>query len=144
MTTPHEAARTYLGVKYRHCGRHSFSGIDCIGLLQLVASDLGVSNRHDLRSYSRLPRNFRIIMELKAAGLTMAERPEPGKVGIFFMIPPKDGQLPQPSHAGIFGTDGNRLTLIHTYMEAGEVVETGFDDYWQKRLHSVMSFPGGY
>lgn len=129
------AALTYDGVAWRHQGRRA-DGIDCLGLLVLVAIDLGLDGAakfldHQSRAYGRLPPN-RLAGELTGAGCIRAPRPALGTIGLFA----QPGTY--PSHVGIFG-DGE---MIHALAPAGRVVRHGFVAPWPGQLRGVFAYPG--
>jgi hypothetical protein len=129
-----KAAIAYEGVKWRHQGRRR-DGVDCLGLLVMVAIDLGLDGAarfldHQSRSYGRLPPN-RLASELTGAGCVRASTPALGLIGLFA----QPGAY--PSHVGIFG-DGE---MIHGLAPAGKVVRHGFTDPWPAQLRSVFAYP---
>lgn len=60
-----EAARTYLGTKWRHRGR-SRHGVDCAGLIVLSYRDCGVELQ-DFTLYGRTPHNDGLVNHCIAA-----------------------------------------------------------------------------
>jgi len=49
-----EAARSYLGVPFRHLGRNR-NGLDCVGLVLCAAHDVGLLGGIDYTTYDRIP-----------------------------------------------------------------------------------------
>lgn len=135
-------AREAIGTPYGHCGRSLDKTLDCIGLLVVVAERCGLpTGGHDCSRYSRIPRDNLIVRELELAGLRIVDRdPLPGDVGIFWISETK--RQPQPQHAAIFTLKDNELSIVHSYSRVKRVVETTYDEYWEKRLFCVMTFPG--
>lgn len=130
-----QAALAYEGVKWKHQGRRK-DGIDCLGLLVMVAIDLGLEGAEkfvafDARNYGRLPPN-RLAPELVKAGCTRASAPALGTIGLFA----QPGAY--PTHVGIFG-DGE---MIHGLAPAGKVVRHGYVDPWPSQLRGVFAYPG--
>lgn len=124
MTTPDDIvnyARTWIGAPWRHQGRGTGAsrGIDCAGLLLVVARHFGLPNG-DLTGYRRDPgRKFieNIEKHTDPAGLV----PVHGAIGIF-------NDTVQPCHAGIFAVRPDGLvTVIHSEASpAGRVHEEAF------------------
>jgi len=68
------AARNYLGVRYKHQGRTRF-GLDCLGLVVRVAHDLSLSNE-DSTDYGSVPDGKRLMREMDARlDITMNAKP---------------------------------------------------------------------
>lgn len=55
-------ARKFLGTRFRHQGRDAVTGIDCVGLAALVASELGYEYE-DVDAYRRVP-SANVIREM--------------------------------------------------------------------------------
>lgn len=116
-----DAARLYVGVKYRHRGR-SHHGIDCAGLLVLAFADCGVPTT-DFVMYGREPFNDGLVTR------TTAALGEPLPAG----TPLQDGDVVllrfavQPHHMGILaavtyaGTPA--FNIIHADGHTGRVLE---------------------
>jgi cell wall-associated NlpC family hydrolase len=122
-------ARSYLGVRWHHQGRNR-AGLDCIGLVIVVAKDLGLSD-YDIDGYGRVPDG-------KSLRATMCEQmdllkrdPLPGDVLLFAF-------QRNPLHTAIVTDTG----MIHAFANARKVVEHGFDDTWRKRLVCAFSYRG--
>jgi hypothetical protein len=123
-------ARAYLNVPYHHCGRNRF-GLDCLGLVMVVAHDLGLTD-WDITNYTeRVDCGLmREGIERFCAAVPTAER-LPGDVLLFAMK-----GLPQ--HLGI-ATEGG---VIHTHQAVGRVVEHRFNAIWEKRLLGAFRWRG--
>jgi hypothetical protein len=129
------AALPYVGVPWKHQGRRR-DGVDCLGLLILVAIDLGLGGAvkfldHQSRAYGRLPPN-RLAQELTGAGCIRISSPVIGSIGLFS----QPGAY--PSHVGIFG-DGE---MIHGFAPKGQVVRHGFVSPWPEQVRGVFAYPG--
>jgi cell wall-associated NlpC family hydrolase len=123
------AARGYLGVRWHHQGR-SKAGVDCLGLVVVVAHELGLSTA-DSTDYGRLPDGMRLRNEL-ARHLEFVRGPgEPGDVLLFRFER-------RPMHVGIVSDIG----LIHAFANLRKVVEHRLDDAWRARVVSAFRFPG--
>ncbi len=124
------AARRYLGTPFRHCGRNAH-GLDCLGLLLVVAHDLGLTE-WDITNYSDQVD----VVQMRQGVERFCERiptaaKEPGDVLLFRM-------RGIPQHLGI-ATD---IGVIHSHQLAKRVVEHSFDVTWQRRLVAVFRWRG--
>lgn len=119
------AARTFMGVPFRHQGRNKL-GVDCLGLVLLSAEMSGVKLQ-DLKGYARSPDGHTLKSEC-------------GKQ----LIPVKlrdiqDGDIllmsfrREPQHLAI----KTNIGIIHSYQDSGGVVEHGLDDRWLKRIRGA-------
>lgn len=130
-----EAARGYLGVKWRHRGR-SKHGLDCAGLGVLAYRDCGVEVP-DFTLYGREPHDDGLIKYLTAA------LGEPLPTGYVL----KDGDIivlrfvKEPHHVGIVAEANYggmpALNVIHADGAAGRVLEVRLDDTTMKRITHV-------
>lgn len=146
-----EQARTYLDVPYFHAGR-SRKGLDCIGLLAVVAHDLGITAFDDV-NYPPEPDPAYLTEVLERFAERKWQRLEPFQetngdrgagCGCTSLC---EGDLLQfeirreARHAGIYAEDDRgQGTLIHCYQSAGRVVEHLFDNHWQRRLWAAYRF----
>ena len=128
-------ARTYLGVRFVHQGR-SIQGVDCLGLLMLVAQELGLCGRSgqpftklDDLAYSSYPQAKQLHTTL-ARELTPIHTPEAGAILLFQW----DGVA---RHLGICTKLDGAYGLLHAYAPAGKVVEHRLDASWQTRLCGI-------
>ena len=129
------AALKYEGVPWKHQGRRK-DGVDCLGLLILVALDLNLEGAarfmdHQSRAYGRLPPN-KLAQELIGAECRRIQSPVMGSIGLFS----QPGAY--PSHVGIFG-DGE---MIHGFAPKGKVVRHGFVSPWPEQVRGVFAYPG--
>lgn len=121
-----EAARTFLGVPFRHQGR-TRRGMDCIGLvvLSLRAAGVSVADRTD---YGRTPTAARklwdsLVAELGPPALTRATPADLQPGDIVAMSWGVAGE----AHVGIVWAHPEGAGLIHTEASIGEVVEQRID-----------------
>ena len=133
------AAQSWVGVPWRHQGR-TREGIDCLGLLIVVARDLGLDRvpgsspgidvtAPEFRNYRRLPPAY--LATRLAEHLDRAGEIAPGRIGLFAL----PGSA--PAHVAIFGDGGD---IIHAYMPAGAVVRHKLDDGWRASLRAIFSY----
>lgn len=132
MTTRAEivaAARQWLGVPYHHQGRSRF-GVDCAGLIVVVARSIGVDVSSDVRGYGLSPEGERLRRILETAARPVAFS-RPGDILLFRFV-----ALPQ--HLGI-QTD---VGVIHSHARVERVVEHRLNDVWRSRIVGRFAFPG--
>ena len=127
------AARSFLGVPFRHQGR-TVKGMDCIGLIVLAFAAIGkpLRNRSD---YGRLPANAKLDRELlEHFGEGFAPdylEPQPGDV--VSMTWAKEA-----AHVAIITPHPDRrIGLIHSSRDFDRVVEHGIDADWRSRIVKV-------
>ena len=123
-----DAARRYIDVPFHHQGRNRKAGLDCIGLLVVVAEDLGLPVE-DCITYKRWPSPADLMMHLRTK---LDELPtytaDVGDILVFWW-----NRKEREQHVGFY----SGKTLIHTYGKAKRVVEEPFSDFWIRRwMHS--------
>lgn len=127
-------ARKHLGTPFRHQGRLPGVGLDCVGLLVMVARALGLEHV-DRRAYTMRPDGHTLLETLRANPcLLELESPAhaiEGDVLVFEFAGPK-----WPQHAAI-RTD---IGMIHTYQRIGKVAEHGYDAEWRGRTTHAFRF----
>lgn len=136
-----EAARELLGAPFLHQGR-SARGLDCVGLLVLVARRLGLRYR-DSTTYGRCPNPRQLTDALSASCVrvddpALVSPPEeiwkqarPGDVVAFWIA-----RAGLPQHVAIRTERG----MLHTWANVRRVVEHGMTDHWRERVHSVWRY----
>lgn len=138
MTHPVVAvARGWLGTRFHHQGRlkrtatHA-GGVDCLGLLVGVASELNLHTRQgmalarfDERDYSRHPDSQKLQTRLSAL-LTVipAAQMQAGDVALMRIDD-------NPQHLAIISENEG---IIHAYAPARGVVEHALDDWWRDAI----------
>lgn len=132
-----EVARTELGTPFHHQGRCSRVGIDCIGLLVIIARTLGIQHT-DRTDYPRRGTEMNLRRGLEGAGLIQVDvagydEAQVGDILMFWIRYPN-----KPQHVGIKSDKG----MIHTYANVNRVVEHGINDWWKDRVCGVWRFPG--
>jgi len=112
-------ARSYIGVRFRLHGRDR-NGLDCVGLLYRVGTDLGF-NLEDDTDYNRRPQVEKINNML-----AKYTRPAP-------RTPPRNGQVLKlrqhmfPMHLGFLVVENGRLSVINANLHKKAVVEDTYD-----------------
>ena len=132
-----DAARSYLGVPFKHQGRSAL-GLDCLGLLVCVARDCGLCyagkplSDADRTDYGHLPNSERLYLGLSSV-LKRSSFPVAG--GIVLLSVDKVAR-----HLGIVAIyPGGGLSLIHAYAPARRVVEHRMDNEWQQRIYQCFT-----
>lgn len=140
MTRLVEAARAYLGVKFRHRGRNRL-GLDCAGLLKVTYRDCGI-NLPDCTLYGPEPNAGALEREMAIRlGDPVAMSPvrrsalQVGDVVLvrFKFLPHHVALLTDYPYGG--------LGVIHASGEAGEVIEHRLADDMIKRITHVFRKP---
>lgn len=127
-----EVARSYVGVRYRHQGRDRITGLDCIGLVILIAKDLDLIPFHfERKDYGRLPNTTEL--EDKLDEYCVRSDRIPGVIVGFRWTP--GGLL---AHAGVY----TGSSLIHSNQRVAGVVEQRFSSSWARRSTGAWRFPG--
>ena len=134
-------AREYKGVPYRHQGRCAKTGVDCAGLLALIADRIGLEYPDNLR-YPKNPEKFNLksVMDQYLVPIS-ADFIQPGDAMLF-----KIDVLPQ--HVAIAADyQYGGLSMIHCYNRVDRVVEHRLAKIWLSRLVQAYQIPeveGGY
>lgn len=128
------AARTYLGVPYRHQGRNRI-GMDCVGLVVCAARDVGY-DIPDMFGYRRAGDGIAFMRHVRQNGRE-----------ILGNVPLKKGQILAfqqqqfPAHLGILDmrADG-QITVIHAYAGRRQVDEQSFES-WRPMMIARFDLP---
>lgn len=127
------AARSYIGVRFRHQGRNRH-GLDCIGLAVSVAQELGLT-KFDYSDYQKHTNGHEFMARLRESGVrevAWADR-QPGDLVVMH-----DRHF--PCHVGILsGVCPDRM--VHAYVKRRAVVEELFAP-WRVRLVGAYRMPG--
>ena len=128
-----DAARSYVGVKWRHRGRSKF-GIDCIGLVVKSMEAAGIQMR-DRLDYGREPWKDGLEHEMRAHFGEPVLDLKAGDVITMRGI----GQL-GAGHVGIVAEKNGYLTLIHSYNADANsrVTEHRIDEVWENRISEIF------
>lgn len=125
MSAALRAAKAYLGTPYAAFGRVA-AGLDCVGLVVLVARDVGVEVP-DLRHYHSVASNG-LLERLARETLPPTDKNEPGAILIF--------NLRGLEHCGIRSAPGK---MIHAWRRVGRVVDSPMAESWERSLRAAFS-----
>lgn len=138
-------ARGFLKTKFAHLGRQQGRGVDCVGLVLVVAERLGLSDRtgkpfrgDDYPTYSFTPVPGQVLVECDARlnRKSMRELKAGDVVCMRFPL--------EATHTAIITNmpDGN-LGIIHAYNGGKfEVTEHILDVPWKRRIAAAFTIPG--
>lgn len=105
-----QAARSYLGVPFRHCGADR-EGVDCVGLILAAMREAGMGDYRP-RPYARGDFS-RLLKEIERFAAPREGMPEPGDL----LVMRVKGEL---THCALVTDDGR---IIHADERRGRVVE---------------------
>ena len=125
------AARSYLGVPFRHQGR-SRRGVDCAGLFAVAVHDMG-KPYYNVEAYSREPSNNG-LRDAAIANLGDAIPKDQMRHGDVVLLQ----FVGEPCHVGIITDypDGG-FALLHTFAQVKKVVEHRMDQEWLDRIVEI-------
>ena len=122
------AAREYVGTPFHHQGRQKGIGIDCAGLVECVARDVG----YDVPIYNGYGREpYKGQLEAVLAQHLIVGEITPGCV-LLFKFPNAPAM-----HIGIY----TGSTIIHAWSQPGKCVEHDYDKKWQQRTVRAYQWP---
>lgn len=125
------AARSMLGVKWRHQGRQPWA-VDCLGLIVLAMRAAG-REVQDREGYPRDPQREGLRDEL----LRQCGQPGEWVHGGIALMQWAGAEL--PSHVGILANSGDEWRLIHSYSGGnGCAVEHRVDEHWRGMIVEVF------
>lgn len=131
-------ARSWLGVPYRHQGRDRDTGVDCIGLVIVVAKALNlVDAAFDVSGYSRVPDGSS-LMRLASANMTRTTLAE-AKAGDILVV--SFGAEPQ-HFAILYDHPNGGLGIIHAAMRNRKVIENRLVFSSVMKFIAVFKLPG--
>lgn len=138
MDRPHQIALRYLGVPFRHRGRTE-RGLDCVGLLAVVAQELGV-DIHDVRLYGREPTAALLAQVFREH---LGEpKPKGANLEIDDILLLQLPGQPLMGHAGLVVPHPYGLGIVHAYAEIGKVVVQRIDQRRRAQIREVYAWPG--
>ncbi len=136
-------ARALLGVRFAHQGRHAAHGLDCLGLLMVVAERAGLRfgavlpGALDQRDYGSRPDAVMLKARLDQWLMPRKGTAQPGDV-LLLDIQGEPQHLALVSDYPLAGEVG----MIHAYAPARKVVEHRYDAHWRQVTRMVYRLPG--
>ena len=127
------AARSYVGVPWRHLGR-SRTGLDCIGLVLLAAREAR-TDLPDPAPYAREPQGTRLLEGILAHATRVAEA-APGDV-LLFRLGLYGGHVGIASTHPAWGVPA----CLHAYAPRKQVVEQPMDAELRSALLGAFRLP---
>ena len=128
------AARRWIGTPFHHMGRNRY-GLDCAGLIVVVAAECGLLSEVRLPRYGRVPRPHLLVPTMQRY---LRQVPEsevaPGDVLLFRV-------RQHPQHVAIYSERAGEPHFVHAYEPIGRTDETRFDARWEAALLSVWKWP---
>ncbi len=128
------AARAWLGTPWRHQGR-SARGVDCAGLVVLVARQLGLAD-HDVTGYGRHSTGLAFVDHFRAAmdGIPLLEA-RPGDVLVL-------ADAAYPCHCGFRTELRGTAHLLHAHALRRQVIEEPYAGEWLQKTKLAFRFRG--
>lgn len=124
-------ARRWIGTPWRHQGR-SRAGVDCVGLVVMVARNLGLEPE-DVTGYARRQDGRTLLRHLhKQLDQKFIINWKIGYIGVF-----KESAF--PIHVGFLSNREGVPTVIHAHARRRQVIEEALDPYGAP--FAVFSFP---
>lgn len=125
-------ARTWLGVPWRHQGR-SRAGVDCAGLVVLVARALELSD-HDSRAYGRRAQGQGFVEHFREHmdGVVVTQA-RPGDVLVF-------ADHAYPCHCGFLTERLGASHLLHAHATRRKVIEEPYAGEWPSKIKFAFRF----
>lgn len=115
-------ARDWIGVRWQHQGRSRIEGVDCVGLLVVVAQSLGLPVT-DVRNYRRRQTGRELLKILDdQLKKTPLEGWKIGDIGVF-----KESSF--PIHVGVLNAGDEGLSVIHAHARRRQVIEEPLAQY---------------
>jgi cell wall-associated NlpC family hydrolase len=130
-----ETARKYLDVKWKHQGRNPEVGVDCAGLVVLVAKEIGLSS-YDTVNYQRNAHNDAFVKHF--ANNMKKKRMLDRKVGDVLLF--RDALF--SCHSGFVSEKNGVQHIIHAYARYKKVVEEPLTDEWLSKISYCFEFEG--
>jgi len=116
-----DAARRWVGTRWQHQGR-SPAGVDCIGLLVVVARELGLEVA-DVAGYRRRQDGKELLAALRSQLQKQSiTNWNIGDIGVF-----KESAF--PIHVGFLGLRDGVPTVIHAHARRRQVIEEALGPY---------------
>jgi NlpC/P60 family putative phage cell wall peptidase len=134
-------ARRWLRTPYHHQAVVRGVGVDCVGLIRGVGHATGALPEDKeawarFGGYSRIPNPRRMGEGMRQFLRLVEGTPQPGDIAWL------EWRDDLPMHLAILASDSRGgATLIHSYSDAGGVVEHGLTPEWLARIKSWWRYP---
>jgi NlpC/P60 family putative phage cell wall peptidase len=134
-------ARRWLLTPYHHQAVVRGVGVDCVGLIRGVGHATGALPEDAeewarFGGYSRIPNPRRMGEGMRQFLRLVEGTPQPGDIAWL------EWRDDLPMHLAILASDTRGgATLIHSYSDAGGVVEHGLTPEWLARIKSWWRYP---
>ena len=127
-----ENARGWIGTRWQHQGRSRAGGVDCLGLIVMVAHEAGLPVQ-DVTAYRRRQDGRQLLSEIhrQLQNIPTTNWKE-GDIGVF-----KESAF--PIHVGFLGRRDGVPTVIHAHARRRQVIEEPLAVYGAPFL--VFSLP---
>lgn len=131
-------AREWIGTPYHHQAMLKGVGCDCVGFVVGVGIRSGALDitDNDIKSYSgygRVPNPSHMRKHMERF---LVETDEP-EIGDIIWLQWRHNL---PMHLAILSEYKERRTIIHSFRDAGGVVEHNFNDLWDNKVNSYWRF----
>lgn len=143
-------ARTWLGTSFKHQGRikktiYNKGGVDCLGLIICVAKELNINSgvfdkdgkeipvyKFDDLEYSKNSDPEKLLNGFSKACIEInLSEAKPADIILF-----KFEGLPK--HLAIItNVEKDKITIIHSFLRVGRVIEHDIDDEWKSKIAKV-------
>ena len=130
-----DTARKYLHVPWVHQGRNKH-GLDCVGLLFIVARDLGIELR-DVTGYTKFYNPKTLTKKFHESNCKEVPL---NKLIAGDIVVVNVGRA--PLHVGILSMKNGTEHIIHSIAALSHVREEPVDFLMRKKFHTGFSFPG--
>lgn len=127
------AARSWIGVPFRHQGR-SRRGVDCVGLLVQIGRALDLPH-YDVTGYTRRAQGMGFLEHFRA-NLEEIALPQAGPGDVLVFI-----ESLYPCHTGVLSDLHDVPHLIHAHAGRGQVMEEPYHGEWVERVRFAFRFP---
>lgn len=135
-----DVARSWLGVRFHHQGRDKQAGVDCLGLLIVIANTCELAFRNvllaaqDETDYGHNPDPDYLRAKLESVLMLIDNKnARAGDIALFSI----DGRA---QHLALLADYpcADELSMIHAYAPARKVIEHRLDAHWRKQMVAVF------
>lgn len=113
-----EQAKSLVGTKWLHRGRSAALGVDCVGLLAVIANRIEYTHNEDFLNYSESPAEQLLFTELDKR----FRRLEENILGLGMIVAVKSAlKETASSHVGILSVMNNQMSMIRADNPRGVV-----------------------